>query len=113
MLLSLVAVVVSGFAAFGAGEDARACEPGSETDANVRYNDGMTTGPGVDTETLAALTAELEGRIVIRSGENPSAISIESGDTRDFTPLLALLALAAPVFTAASVGVVALRNRRR
>lgn len=112
-LLPLVAVVASGFVAFGTGEGVLACEPGSETDGYVRYDDRMAMLPPIDVEALAALTAELEGRVVIRSGENASPVSVESVEGHDYTPLLAALALAAPLFTAASVGIFALRNRRR
>lgn len=113
LLSPLFAVAVSGFVWFGAVEPVLACEPGSGSDA-VYFADWLAIAPTTQDDAIADLTAELEGRVIIQSGESVNPVRVESpADGHDATPLLAALALAAPVFTAASVGIVALRNRRR
>lgn len=113
-VLSLLAVAVSGLVFFGAGERVFACEPGAEGDGYVRYADQLGVAPlPLDDSSLSALTAELEGRVALSSGEEVSAIRVEQTGSDESTSLMVALALAAPIFTAASVGIFALRNRRR
>lgn len=112
-VLSLLAVAVSGLVFFGTGERVFACEPGAEADSYVRYTDQFGVAPlPLDDSALAALTAELEGRVALSSGEDVNSIRIEQTGSDESTSLMVALALAAPVFTAASVGIFALRNRR-